>query len=245
MSSIIIYTTELLLIFYFKVFIFKKFYPFVYFWLHWVFVAARRLSLAAASRGYSLWWLLLLWSTGSRAHGLQSLQFTGSRARAQLLCMDLVALQHVGSSRIKDWTGVPCIGKWTSGASQKSLIFPTIFCCLVAKSCLTHVWQFHGLQCTRLLCPWDLSGKNSGVGCHFLPQIFPTQGSNPGLLHWQVDSLSLSHQGTLTTPYQIINSLRIETRSSPFTPRTPPNAQYIVDAQQALNECLFICYRRA
>ena len=35
----------------------------------------------------------------------------------------------------------------------------------------------------------------TGVGCHFLLQsIFPTQGLNPCLLHWQVDSLSLSHQ---------------------------------------------------
>ena len=32
--------------------------------------------------------------------------------------------------------------------------------------------------------PWDSSGKNTGVGCHFLLQgIFPTQGSNPGLPH--------------------------------------------------------------
>ena len=30
------------------------------------------------------------------------------------------------------------------------------------------------------LCPWDSSGKNTGVGCHFLlPGIFPTQGLNP------------------------------------------------------------------
>ena len=30
-------------------------------------------------------------------------------------------------------------------------------------------------------------GKNTEVGCHFLLQgIFPTQGSNPCLLHWQV-----------------------------------------------------------
>ena len=37
---------------------------------------------------------------------------------------------------------------------------------------------------TRLLCPWDFPGRNTGVGCHFLIQwIFPTQGSNPGLLH--------------------------------------------------------------
>ena len=31
-----------------------------------------------------------------------------------------------------------------------------------------------------LLCPWDFSGKNTGVGCYFLLQgIFLTQGSNP------------------------------------------------------------------
>ena len=38
-------------------------------------------------------------------------------------------------------------------------------------------------------------GKNTGEGCHALLQgIFPTQGSNPGVLHWQVDSLPLSYQ---------------------------------------------------
>ena len=42
----------------------------------------------------------------------------------------------------------------------------------------------------RLLCPWDSPGKSTGVGCHFLLQgIFPTQASNPGLLHCQADSL--------------------------------------------------------
>ena len=34
-------------------------------------------------------------------------------------------------------------------------------------------------------------------GLPFLPHgIFLTQGLNPHLLHWQVDSLSLSHQGS-------------------------------------------------
>ena len=41
--------------------------------------------------------------------------------------------------------------------------------------------------------------KNTGMSCHdFLQGIFPTQGSNPHLLyllHWQADSLPLSHQG--------------------------------------------------
>ena len=41
-----------------------------------------------------------------------------------------------------------------------------------------------GLQPTRLLCPWDSPGKDTGAGCHFLLQgNFLTQGSNRGLLH--------------------------------------------------------------
>ena len=34
------------------------------------------------------------------------------------------------------------------------------------------------------------------MGCHFLQGIFSTEGSNPCLLHWQADSLPLSHQGS-------------------------------------------------
>ena len=52
---------------------------------------------------------------------------------------------------------------------------------------------------------WDFSGKNTGVGCHFLLQgIFLTQDLNLHLLHWQVDSLPLSHQGSplVTIAYQ-------------------------------------------
>ena len=40
----------------------------------------------------------------------------------------------------------------------------------------------HGLQPTRLLCPWNSPGKNTGVDSHALLQIFPTQGLNLGLL---------------------------------------------------------------
>ena len=39
--------------------------------------------------------------------------------------------------------------------------------------------------------------KNTGVGYHaLLQEIFPTQGSNPCLLYWQVGSLPLSHWGS-------------------------------------------------
>ena len=71
----------------------------------------------------------------------------------------------------------------------------TLHCCLVAKSCQT-LLQPHELEPVRLLCLWDFSGKNAGVGCHFLLQgLFLTQGSNLCLLHWQVDSLPLSQLG--------------------------------------------------
>ena len=37
------------------------------------------------------------------------------------------------------------------------------------QSCLT-LCRPHRRQPTRLLCPWDSPGKNTGVGCHFLLQ---------------------------------------------------------------------------
>ena len=55
----------------------------------------------------------------------------------------------------------------------------------------------HRQQPTRLLCPWDSSGKNIGVGVHTLLQgIFLTQGLNSGLLHCRWILYHLSHQGS-------------------------------------------------
>ena len=57
--------------------------------------------------GFSLWWLLLLQSTGSRAQ-TQSLQ-----------CLGLVAPWFLGSPQTRGWTCVPCIARqilnhWTT-----------------------------------------------------------------------------------------------------------------------------------
>ena len=44
--------------------------------------------------------------------------------------------------------------------------------------------------CEPMVPPWNSLGRNTGVGCHsFLQGIFPTQGSNWALLHWQMGSL--------------------------------------------------------
>ena len=44
---------------------------------------------------------------------------------------------------------------------------------LLLLSCFSRVRLLatHGLQPTRLLCPWDLPGKSTGVGCHCLLPI--------------------------------------------------------------------------
>ena len=54
-----------------------------------------------------------------------------------------------------------------------------------------------GLYPTRILCPWNFPGKNTGVGYHFLLQgIFLSQGSDLHLMNWWVDSLPLYHPGS-------------------------------------------------
>jgi len=68
--------------------------------------------------------------------------------------------------------------------------------CLVAQLCPT--------LCDHIDCSLpgssvhgDSPGKYTGVGCHaLLHGIFPTQGSNQGLLHCRWILYSLSHQGS-------------------------------------------------
>ena len=53
--------------------------------------------------------------------------------------------------------------------------------------------RHHGLY-----SPWNSPGQNTGVGSLSLRQgFFPTQGSNPGLLHYRRILYQLSYQGKL------------------------------------------------
>ena len=70
-----------------------------------------------------------------RARALESLGFSS------LWCMGLVALQHVGPSRTRDWTHVSCTGRWILNRwttreaqvwcliSRNLWIFQFYFCC--------------------------------------------------------------------------------------------------------------------
>ena len=60
----------------------------------------------------------------------------------------------------------------------------------VAQSCPT--LRPHGLN-----SPWNSPGQNTRVGSlSLLQEIFPTQGSNPGLPHYRQICYQLSHQGS-------------------------------------------------
>ena len=68
---------------------------------------------------------------------------------------------------------------------------------LVAKFCLTFVTpRTVALDCRALLSMGFPTQEHwSGLPV-FLQEILPTQGLNPHVLHWQMDSLPLSHQGS-------------------------------------------------
>ena len=68
----------------------------------------------------------------------------------------------------------------------------------INHSAVSNSMRLHWVQATRLLCPWNSPGKNTGVGSHsFFQEIFPTQDSNPGLLHCRQILYRLSHQESL------------------------------------------------
>ena len=106
----------------------KLIYVLFYFWLPWVFVAARWLPLAAESRGHSLVWHvglsqrppLLLHST-ARVPWAQHLRGRGPGA-----------LWHVGCSRARDQISVPQIVRGTPSHWTTREVSPWPFLILVS-----------------------------------------------------------------------------------------------------------------
>ena len=88
-------------------------------------------------------------------------------------------------------------GKKVIFQGHQTLCFCTLECMLACSvaSVMPNSMRPYGLYPTRLLCPWDSPGKNTGVDCDFhLQDIFPTQGLNPSLLYCRWISLPLSYQ---------------------------------------------------
>ena len=79
---------------------------------------------------------------------------------------------------------------------EAPLEFYVCVCVCISRSVVSNSLRPYRLWLTRLLCPGDSPGKNTGVDSHSLLQgIFPTQGSNLGLLPCRQILYHLSHQG--------------------------------------------------
>ena len=109
------------------------------------------LSLVAVKGGdwllwvdFSFWWLFLLQSVGSRAHGFQQLWHVGTVCVAVwfqslgsvVVAHGLSCSAHVDSSQTRDQTRVPCIGRWILNHLDhfwRSLVSDTITHLLVAS----------------------------------------------------------------------------------------------------------------
>ena len=67
------------------------------------------------------------------------------------------ALPSLGFFRQEHWSGLPFPSPMCENEKWKW-----------SRSVVSDSSRPHGLQPTRLLCPWDFPGKSTGVGCHCL-----------------------------------------------------------------------------
>ena len=68
-------------------------------------------------------------------------------------------------------------GRPTLAFILKLRLYPCVY--MPSRSVVYNSLRPHGMQASMLFRPWDFPGKNTAVGCYFLPQgIFPTQGLN-------------------------------------------------------------------
>ena len=115
----------------------------------------------------------------------------------------------MGFSRQEYWSVLPCPppgdlpGPWIEPACLLHWQVDSLNECHLGKSeseshsvMSDSLWP-HELQPSRLLCPWNSPGENTGVGLFLtlLQGIFPTQGSNPCLPYCRWTLYHLSHQG--------------------------------------------------
>ena len=102
----------------------------------------------------------------------------------------------------------------------------SVSCSVVSDS----FWPY-GPYPSRLLCPWNFPGENTGVGCHsHLQGIFPTQGSNLGLPHCRQILNHLSYQGSMISGKSIKICLIL---THWYLPRTWKGISYQLISEQA------------
>ena len=71
-----------------------------------------------------------------------------------------------------------CVGPVTNSRHVLSFIHTVDTECCQVTSVMSDSVRPHRRQPTRLPCPWDSPGKNTGVGCHFLLQCMKVKSES-------------------------------------------------------------------
>ena len=114
-------------------------------------IAARQASLSITN-SRSLLTLMSIESVMGRISRKSSLLLLSHFSRVWLC-----ATPSLGFSRQEHWSGLPFPSPMYKSEKWKW-----------SRSVMSDRSRPHGLQPTRLLCPWDFPGKGNGVGCHCL-----------------------------------------------------------------------------
>ena len=75
--------------------------------------------------------------------------------------------RHIKYIPIKHTQG--CGMNWEVGIDTRTILM--LCYAMLSRSVVFDSVGPHRRQPTRLICPWDSPGKNTGVGCHFLLQL--------------------------------------------------------------------------
>ena len=123
------------------------------------------------------------------------------------MCNILRNCQHVfqsGCTILETYQQYAC-SSFSTSSPTFVIVFLSVTILKVSCSVVSDSLQLHGLY-----SPWNSPGQNTGGGsCSRLQGIFPTQGSNPGLLHCRQILYQLRHQGSRyeIVPHSVFISL--------------------------------------
>ena len=136
-------------------------------------------------------WMLWLLIQIPGKHQFSSVQ---SLSRVRLFATPWTAACQASLSITNSWSLLKLMSIESVMPSNHLILCHLLF---FPPSIFPSIRVFSNTTPARLLCPWDSSGKNVGVGCHFLLQgIFLTQGLNPGLLHCRQTLNQLNYKGS-------------------------------------------------
>ena len=130
-----------------------------------------------------------------------------------------------------------------------------VLCACSVASVMSNTLQPHGLQPTRLLCPWDFPGKSTGVGCHrllcYLPIVFSKQRNrdhvNCVTFYQQAEGIEKSYsQSILLDLTDRTLQTTLKTLSFSFPPHTVGGSERVQITAIGKNRvyhphCWFIC----